>query len=100
MAWCASSQLQLFQDCRFRFCWGIPPRCSLCPLFDGERAIRDALGESTLAGTMLKLSFGPSLRALLRGDLEVLARESEQDWQVPDFPPEEWGEPASGDPPG
>jgi len=100
MAWCASSQLQLFQDCRFRFYWGIPPRCSLCPLFDSERAIRDVWGESPPAGTMLELSFDPSLRALLGGDLEVLAREPAPDWQVPDFPPPEWAGPAGGDPSG
>jgi hypothetical protein len=98
MAWCASAQLKSFRDCRFRFYWGIPPRCSLCPLFDSERAIRDALGENRPAGNLLELSFGPSLRALLRGDLEVLAREPEPGWQVPDFPPAEWGEPASGEP--
>jgi len=100
MAWCACSQLQSFGDCRFRFYCGIPPRCALCPLFDSERAIRDAWGKNRPAGNLLELSFGPSLRAILRGDLEVLARESEQGWQVPDFPPAEWGEPAGGEPAG
>ena len=28
--------------CRFRFFYGVFPRCSDCPLFDGERAIRGA----------------------------------------------------------
>ena len=40
MAWCAASQLQSFGDCRFRFSYGVFPRCSVCPLFDSERAIR------------------------------------------------------------
>ena len=100
MAWCASSQLKSFRECRFRFYWGIPPRCLLCPLFDSERAIRDALAENPPAGIVLELSFGPRFGALLRGDLEVLAREPEPGWQVPDFSPAEWGEPASGDPGG
>jgi hypothetical protein len=40
MAWCASSQLKSYGACRFRFVYGVFPRCSLCPLFDAERAIR------------------------------------------------------------
>jgi hypothetical protein len=100
MAWCASSQLKSFGECKFRFSYGIFPRCSVCPLFDAERAIRDVLGENPLPPIVLEITYGPKLRALLEGDLESLAQESEQDWQVPDFPPEEWGEPASGDPSG
>jgi hypothetical protein len=30
MAWCASSQLRSFGDCRWRFYYGVLPRCSLC----------------------------------------------------------------------
>src|SRR6266545_464795 len=45
MAWCASSQLKSHGACRLRFFHGILPRCSVCPLFDAERAIRDVLGE-------------------------------------------------------
>jgi hypothetical protein len=47
MAWCASSQLGWFGECRFRFFYGVMPRCSLCPLFDVQRAVRDVLGENT-----------------------------------------------------
>ena len=47
MGWCASSQLAWFGECRFRFFYGVAPRCSLCPLFDLERAVRDVLGENT-----------------------------------------------------
>jgi hypothetical protein len=36
MAWCAASQLKSFGDCRFRFYYGIFPRCSFCPIFDAE----------------------------------------------------------------
>jgi hypothetical protein len=93
MAWCASWQLKSFRDCRFRFYWGIPPRCSLCPLFDGERAIRDVLGENPPPGITIEITYGPKLRALLRGNPEAIAQESEQEWQVPDFPPEEWAKP-------
>ncbi len=99
MAWCASSQLTSFGDCRFRFSYGIFPRCSLCPLFDGERAIRDVLGENPPPGTAFEITFGPNLRALLRGELPSSV-DPDADCQVPDFPPEEWGEPAGESPPG
>jgi len=32
MAWCASFQLKSFRACRVRFCFGVLPRCSVCPL--------------------------------------------------------------------
>jgi hypothetical protein len=67
MAWCASSQLKSYGACRFRFFYGILPRCSVCPLFDAERAIRDVLGEHPPPGAVLEISFGPNLRALLTG---------------------------------
>jgi hypothetical protein len=101
MAWCASFQLRSFRHCRYRFYYGILPRCSFCPLFDAERAIRDVLGENPPPGTVLEITLGPNLRALLCGeDPQALAQGSEPDWQVPDFPPEEWGKPAAGEPPG
>jgi hypothetical protein len=100
MAWCAASQLKSFGECRFRFSYGVFPRCSVCPLFDAERAIRDMLGENPIPPVVLEITYGPKLRALLEGDLDKLAQESEQDWQAPDFPPKEWGEPTSGDPSG
>jgi hypothetical protein len=90
MAWCASSQLKSFGDCRFRFDYGIFPRCSCCPLFDAERAIREMLGENPPPGLVFEITFGPNLRALLRGEVPpTLAQECDPDWQVPDFPPEE-----------
>ena len=52
MAWCASAQLSFFGACRFRFYYGVFPRCSLCPLFESERAIRDLLGENPLPGAV------------------------------------------------
>src|SRR5438128_7296223 len=67
MAWCASGQLNAFGACRFRFELGVFPRCSLCPLFDAERAIRDVLGENPPPATVLEITVGPNLRALLRG---------------------------------
>ena len=50
MAWCASAQLKAHGACHFRFSYGVFPRCSLCPLFERERAIsRPARGESASA---------------------------------------------------
>jgi hypothetical protein len=101
MAWCASSQLKSYGACRFRFVYGVFPRCSLCPLFDAGRAIRDVLGENPPPATVLEITLGPNLRALLRGEVPpTLARGCDPDWQVPDFPPEEWGEPAAEEPTG
>jgi hypothetical protein len=99
--WCASSQLKPYGACRFRFGYGVFPRCSLCPLFDAERAIRDVLGENPPPATVLEITLGPNLRALLRGEVPpTLAQGCDPDWQVPDFPPEEWGEPAAEEPTG
>jgi len=92
MAWCASSQLASFRACRMRFYYGIWPRCSLCPLFDAERAIRDALGENPPPGLVLEITLGPNLRALGEEIPPVL----HSAWQAPDYPPSEWG----GRPPG
>jgi hypothetical protein len=95
MAWCASSQLKSFGACRFRFVYGVFPRCSLCPLFDAERAILDVVGENPPPATAFEITLGPNLRALLGGELPS---NRDPGWQVPDFPPEEW-EPG-GEPPG
>jgi hypothetical protein len=100
MAWCASSQLKLFGECRFRFSYGVFPRCALCPLLEIERAVRDMLGENPLPPIMLEITSGPRLRALLRGELDKLDQEFLEDWQVPDFPPEEWAGPSGAEPPG
>jgi len=100
MAWCASSQLNAFRDCRFRFYHGIFPRCSLCPLFDAERAIRDVMGENPPPGMVLEIALGPSLQALLRGELPPhLAPGSDPGFEIPDFPPEEWEELTGAEPP-
>jgi hypothetical protein len=96
MAWCASSQLTSFRACRMRFYWGIHPKCSLCPLFDAERAIRDVLGENPPPGLVFEISFGPNLQALLAGELPPNV---EPDLEVPDFLPEEWGGLADEEPP-
>ena len=101
MAWCASSQLTSFGACRFRFYYGVFPRCSLCPLFDAERAIRDVLGENQPPGAVVEITIGPNLRALFERELpSTLAQGSDPSWQVPDYPPEDWGEPAGEEPPG
>jgi len=99
MGWCASSQLKMYGACRFRFSYGVFPRCSLCPLFNAERAIRDMLGENPPPATVLEITLGPRLRALLAGELTNLADEPEPEVEVPDFPPEGWGE-LPGEPPG
>jgi hypothetical protein len=91
MAWCASAQLKTFGDCRFRFDLGVLPRCSLCPLFDAERAIRDVLGENEPRGIVLEIRFGPRVQALLRGESPSMSeKELDPDWHAPDFAPEEW----------
>ena len=83
MAWCASSQLKSFRTCRFRFYHGVLPRCSLCPLFDAERAIRDVYGTNPFPVAEREIALDPTLRGLRRGELR---------WQVPDFPPAIWPE--------
>jgi hypothetical protein len=91
MAWCASAQLKAFGDCRFRFDWGVFPRCSLCPLFDAERAIRDVLGENRPGEMVFEIRFGPRVQALLREESPPMSgKELDPDWHVPDFAPEEW----------
>jgi hypothetical protein len=91
MAWCASAQLKAFGACRFRFDWGVFPRCSLCPLFDAERAIRDVLGENEPRRMVFEIRFGPAVQALLRGEPPSMGeKELDRDWHVPDFAPEEW----------
>ena len=97
MAWCASFQLKAFRTCRFHFGNGVLPRCSVCPLFDAERAIRDVLGENPPPGTVFEITLGPNLRALLAGELPP---DLDEDFEVPDFVPEEWGEPTGEGPPG
>jgi hypothetical protein len=96
MAWCASCQLQSFGECRWRFEYGVLPRCALCPLFDAERAIRDGLGRHQPQAPVLEIISGAELQALLRECLSDL----DPGWQVPDFPPAEWGEPEAEQPPG
>jgi hypothetical protein len=101
MAWCASSQLKSYGACRFRFVYGVFPRCSLCPLFDGERAIRDVLGENPPAAAVIEITLGPTLRALLQGEVPPnLAKGSDLDLEVPDFVPEGWADPRGEEPPG
>ncbi len=101
MAWCASSQLKSYGACRFRFIYGVFPRCSLCPLFDAERAIRDVLGENPPPATVLEITLGPNLQALLRGEVPPhLVEGSDLDLEVPDFVPEGWAKPTGNEPPG
>jgi hypothetical protein len=97
--------------CRERFEHGVLPRCALCPLFDAARAIRAGIREDPAPAERVQIGFGeaelipepdftkitdldfifnPDLLALLDGEIP--------DWMdlsglVPDFPPEEWGEP-------
>jgi hypothetical protein len=97
MAWCASSQLKSHGACRFRFIYGVFPRCSVCPLFDAERAIRDVLGENPPTGAVLEITFGPNLRALLAGEFPPSLDPA---FEVPDFPPAELGGPTGEEPPG
>lgn len=95
MGWCASFQLKTYGACKFRFVFGVFPRCALCPLFDAERAIRDVLGEHPLPATVFELEMGPNLQALLSEEPPPTDL-SNLDVDVPDFIPEDWGE-SSGD---
>ena len=85
----------MFGACRFHFYYGVFPRCSLCPLFDAERAIRDVLGENLHPGAVLGIEISQTIRALLRGEHPS---HLDLDLQVPDFLPAEWGEPADEEP--
>jgi hypothetical protein len=95
MAWCASSQLNSFGECRFRFYFGLPPRCSLCPLFNHQRATLDLLGESTPAGLTFEITLSPELQRLLG---EHDPPELDPDWQIPDYPPQHWQQPGGEQP--
>jgi hypothetical protein len=60
-------------------------------------------GEARLAlfclppGAVLEITFGPNLRALLAGEFPPNLNPG---FELPDFPPAEWGEPAGEEPPG
>jgi len=90
MAWCASSQLGWFGECRVRFFHGVLPRCSLCPLFEVERAVRDVLGENT--PEMIEIRLPARIEALLAGEPPppTIAPPVDSNWQIPDRPPDEW----------
>jgi hypothetical protein len=89
MAWCASSQLAWFGECRFRFYHGVYPRCSLCPLFDVERAVRDVLGENT--PNRIEIRLPPRIEARRAGEPPpIIAPPVDPHWQIPDHPPGEW----------
>jgi hypothetical protein len=126
MAWCASFQLSRYGACRERFAYGVLPRCALCPLFDGERAIRAGIREQPAAGERLQAAFRPDeselipepdftivtdLDFLFNTDLLTQLGGELPDWMdlsrlVPDFPPEdgetggEGGESADDEPGG
>jgi hypothetical protein len=91
MAWCGFSQLDWFNQCRVRFYHGVPPRCSLCPLFDIERATLDALGENTPNLIEFRLPLG--LAPLQPGEWPsppALAPPVDPSWRIPDSIPPEW----------
>ena len=75
MSWCASAQLNSFGACRFRFYYGVFPRCSLCPLFDPRRALLDSLGENPPQQVTIEISLAPDHVC------------------VPDYPPTDWTAP-------
>jgi hypothetical protein len=100
MAWCASCQLKSYGACRFRFIYGVFPRCATCPLFDAGRAINDALGENPPPTAVFEIELGPNIRALLRGEVPPdLDQAPGPEVEVPDFVPEEWAEPPGEEPP-
>jgi hypothetical protein len=99
MAWCASEQLGWFGECRVRFFYGVQPRCSLCPLFDVERAVLDVLGENT--PNMIEIRLPPRIEALLAGEepLPLVAPPIDPNWRIPDSPPAEWRQQLGEEPP-
>jgi hypothetical protein len=97
LAWCAASQLEWFGSCQWRFQFGVPPRCGLCPLFNRRKALHDVSGENPLR---IEIKLPPQLLARLDGQPPPPVRlELDPDWRCPDGPPEEWGEPAGGEHP-
>jgi hypothetical protein len=99
MGWCASSQLGWFGECRIRFFYGVQPRCSLCPLFDVERAVGDVLGENT--PNMIEIRLPPRLEAILAGEPPppLIAPPVDPNWRIPDSPPAEWRQQLGEEPP-
>jgi hypothetical protein len=83
-----SAQLDWFGECRCRFFHGVYPRCSLCPLFDVERAVRDVLGENT--PDVIDIRLPPQLLARLAGEPPPFAPPLDPNWQIPDSPRAEW----------
>jgi hypothetical protein len=98
MAWCASEQIRWFDECRFRFFYGVYPRCALCPLFQLERAVRDVLGENT--PNTIEIRLPPRSQALLAGEPPpIIAPPVDPTWQIPDHPPDEWWQDLGDAPP-
>jgi len=98
MGWCASEQLGWFGECRFRFFYGVMPRCARCPLLDLERAVRDVLGENTPG--VIEIHLPRRLAAELAADSAppITAPQLDPDWPIPDSPPAEWGQQNGAEP--
>jgi hypothetical protein len=99
MAWCASFQLKSFGACRWRFRYGVLPRCSVCPLFDAERAIREVMPQEPPPETILVVLPRLHLRDLHEAPRPHWDARSDTHPQIPDFVPEEWEYPAGEDTP-
>jgi hypothetical protein len=99
MAWCASEQLGWFKECRFRFFYGVMPRCASCPLFNLERAVRDVLGENT--PNVIEIRLPPQLAARLAGEPPppITSPPLDPNWRMPDSPPAEWRQLLDEEPP-
>ena len=112
MAWCASEQLGRFGDCRWSLSYGIPPRCSLCPLFDPKWAARTSSRETPTQQVAIgELAPRPEPDFHVITDLDFLFDREVRallDWQIPDwmdlsrlipdFPPAAPDEPAADQP--
>jgi hypothetical protein len=70
-----------------------PP--ALLSLSAVRRRARDpgCVGGEPPPPNVLEITLGPDLRALLRGELLSAAEECDLELEIPDFPPEGWGEP-------
>jgi hypothetical protein len=54
------------------------------------------LGENPPPGNVVEITLGPKLRALLAGELQP---DLDEQFEVPDFFPKEWGTPTAEEPP-
>ncbi len=87
--------------------WGLPiplllrglPALLPLPIVRRRASDPGASGENLPSGMVLEIAFGPNLQTLLGGGLPPnLDPGSDPRFDIPDFPPEEWGDLAAEEP--